>query len=606
MEGKYDEAEQLYLRLHEHNRRDEEVLYLLGVLCCDLGIFSQACRFLDEALKISSRFPEATRQLAMALNGLADLDIETGKLDEAQAHLKRALDMVPNDAQSLIGLGRLALLRGNAALAESLLAQALQWVGANLDALNLHGLACLQQKKYAAAGQSLMAVLALKPQHSQARNNLGLSLYEQGRLAEAQTCFLVVLEHDPAYANARINLANTLRILGRPAEARQHLEQMLADTPDSIEVLNNLGTVWQDLGQAQPARDCLARALALSPTSPQVRWNLALSQLLLGDYAEGWTNFESRWDGCANLRGAYDKPANQAWRGESLQGKRLLLWAEQGFGDTLQFIRFAVELERQGATVIVEVQPELSVLLSTAPGVGAVVARGQTLPHYDLHCPLMSLPHRLGATLGTSMQSRPYLSADPVRATYWKTRLAGYTGRKVGVVWAGKSRLQNAELAAIDARRSIRLPQLAPLLHNTQCSFFSLQKGAAASELNEAGLPLHDFSAEWADFADTAAFIVNLDLIITVDTAVAHLAGALGQPVWLLNRHDTCWRWLLERADSPWYATLRQFRQTRAGDWEKVIAAVRTELAALCQDDLQDLKAMNKKYCQKDNISNHT
>jgi tetratricopeptide (TPR) repeat protein len=581
MEGRYDEAERIYLRLHEHNRRDEEVLYLLGTLCCDLGIFLQACRFIDEALKISPNFPEAAQQLAVALKGLAGLNMESGKLDEAEANLRRALNVIPNDAESVRGLGRLALLRGDAALAESLLAQALQQLGDDVDGLNWHGLACLQQKKYAAADQSLTRVLALNPELSQARNNLGLSLYDQGRLTEAHACFVATLAHDPAYANARINLANTLRILGRPDAARLQLELLLADSPDSVEVLNNLGTVLQDQGLAQQARDCLERAAALAPASPQVRWNLALSQLLLGDYAAGWANFESRWEGCANLRGAYDKPAHLAWRGESLQGKRLLLWAEQGFGDTLQFIRFAEDVARQGATVIVEAQPELTALISNAPGVTAVVARGKPLPPYDLHCPLMSLPHRLGITLTAAIGRTAYLSADQAQAAQWKTRLAPYPGRKVGLTWAGKSRLQNAELAAVDARRSIKLRQWTPLLQNTHCSFFSLQKGVPTSELREVGLPVHDFSAEWADFADTAAFIANLDLVITVDTAVAHLAGALGKPVWLLNRHDTCWRWLLERADSPWYPTLRQFRQARTGEWEPVIAAAAGELAAL-------------------------
>ncbi len=427
----------------------------------------------------------------------------------------------------------------------------------------------------------MQRLLTIKPDLSQARNNLGLSYYEQGRLEEAHDCFATVLAQDPTYANARINLANTLRILGRPEEARLQLEQHLADHPASADVLNNLGTVLQDLGQAEQARDCLQRALALSPQSQQARWNLSLSQLLLGDYAEGWANFEARWVGCANLNGAYDKPTQSEWRGEALSGKRLLLWAEQGFGDTLQFIRFAERLAEQGATVIVEAQPELLDLLARAPGVSLALARGQALPPYDLHCPLMSLPHRLGITLSAPLTTGAYLHADRERVTHWKERLAHVAGNKVGLTWAGKSRLQNAELAAIDARRSIKLRQVAPLLQHAHCSFFSLQKGAPAVELRETGLPLQDFSDEWGDFADTAAFIANLDLVITVDTAVAHLAGALGKPVWLLNRYDTCWRWLLERADSPWYPTMRQFRQTSAGDWDTVIRSVSDALQSL-------------------------
>lgn len=513
MAGRYDEAQRLYLALHERNRRDEEVLYLLGVLCCDLGAFDAACRFLREALQVSPGFPEAAEQLVLALNGL--------------------------------------------------------------------GVIQLEQEKYAEAERTLREALAAAPDLIPARNNLGLALRHQGRLAEAAACFEEVLARDPAHAGAAINLANVLRLLGRPEEARERLEQVLAAQPDSAEALNNLGTVLQDLGRPGEARACLERAAALDPVSPRIRWNLALAQLLLGDYGQGWANYESRWEGCPHLRGAYDKPPGLAWRGEPLAGKRLLAWAEQGFGDTLQFVRFAADLAKRGATVIVEVQPELAALARTVPGVAEVVPRGAPLPPYDFHCPLMSLPHRLDLGAEAVPAPVPYLTPDPERTARWAERLAAFPGRKVGLAWAGRSRGQSAELAAIDARRSVRLGQLAPLLAGRKESFFSLQKGPQAVEIVENRLPVYDFSSEWADFSDTAAFIANLDLVISVDTAVAHLAGALGKPVWLLNRHDTCWRWLETRTDSPWYPTLRQFRQPRGGDWATPIAEAAGELAKM-------------------------
>ncbi len=306
-----------------------------------------------------------------------------------------------------------------------------------------------------------------------------------------------------------------------------------------------------------------------------MRWNLALSQLLLGDFAQGWKNFEARWEGCAGLTGAYDKPLQRAWRGEAVAGKTILLWAEQGFGDTLQFIRYATTLAKRGAKVVVEVQPELRELAAGVSGVSEAIARGQNLPDYNFHCPLMSLPFLLGST---SFGNTPYLHADVERTSKWHATLAPFAGRKTGLVWAGKSRAGNAELDAIDRRRSMTLAQLAPITATPACSFFSLQKGAPAGELAVAALPIHDFSAQWQDFSDTAAFIANLDLVISVDTSVAHLAGALGKPVWLLNRFDTCWRWGVTKEDSPWYPGLRQFRQSRAGDWNWVIAAVAAEL----------------------------
>jgi hypothetical protein len=315
-----------------------------------------------------------------------------------------------------------------------------------------------------------------------------------------------------------------------------------------------------------------------------VRWNLSLSQLSLGDFANGWRNFEARWEGCANLQGGYRMPRASAWNGEPLRGRRLLLWAEQGFGDTLQFIRFAADAAAAGAAVQAVVQPELAELVRTAPGVGAVTTLADPLPPYDLHCPLMSLPLRFGIEPSAEAlrADRSYLSADAAKIDDWRRRLSGYRGFRVGLVWAGRARGFSAELAAIDARRSLSLAALAPLLKVPGCDFFSLQKDAAGAEA--AGLlELKDFSAELADFSDTAALIMNLDLVISVDTAVAHLAGALGKRIWLLNRYDSCWRWMRRRTDSPWYATLRQFRQARRGAWAPAIAEAAAELSAAAQ-----------------------
>jgi tetratricopeptide (TPR) repeat protein len=589
MAGQLDDAAAIYHRLHAAKPRDSDVIFLLGVLCCDLGLFEPACRFLEEALAIAPVFPEARAQWARALNGLADLQIADGKLTEARQFLERALHAVPGDPSSLQGLGRVALMQGDAAAAETRLLAALAQRPSHSETLNWLGLVRLQLEKYDAAESSLKGALRLQSDLNQARNNLGLALHHQGRLDDALACFEAALAQDPDYRKARINLANTLRILGRHAEARRALEAVLAAQPDSVDALNNLGAVFQDLGATEQALTSLTRAYSLSPASPQIRWNLALTQLQLGDFKNGWSNFESRWEGCANLRGGYQMPLDRAWRGESLAGKRLLLWSEQGFGDTVQFIRFAQDAASQGAAVSVLVQTELADLVRSAPGVSAVAAHGQPLPAHDFHCPLMSLPYRLGVSPDVAglHGAAPYLAASPDRIENWRDRLSAYSGLKVGLVWAGSSRRQSIELAAIDARRSIPLDRLAPLLSVSGCTFFSVQKAAGSAEwarLTRAAdcsdAPrFQDFSAEWADFSDTAAFVANLDLVISVDTAVAHLAGALGKPVWLLNRYDSCWRWLLERGDSPWYAGLRQFRQPRPGDWEPAIAAAAVALS---------------------------
>jgi hypothetical protein len=256
----------------------------------------------------------------------------------------------------------------------------------------------------------------------------------------------------------------------------------------------------------------------------------------------------------------------------------LLLHAEQGFGDTLQFCRYA-SLVGAKARVILEVQPPLVRLCSSLAGVAQIVAQGEPLPAFDLHCPLMSLPLAIGTTLDTVPCEVPYLAAAPELVAGWRKRLAGLDGLRVGLVWAGSPRLE-LDSSAMDRRRSITLATMAPLGEVSGVSFISLQKGEPAAQSPDAalGLALHDFTASLQDFADTAALIEALDLVISVDTSVAHLAGALGKPIWLLNRFDTCWRWLLNRDDSPWYPQLRQYRQPSPGDWSSVMREVRDAL----------------------------
>jgi Flp pilus assembly protein TadD len=583
-DGRMDEAANLYRQLYAADRQDSDVIFLMGVLCCDLGAFEPACQFLDEALTLAPDFPEARRQWLIALNEVADAHISAGRAANAQRVLDQALEWAPDDPKILRNLGRVALLREDFATARTRLEASIALGGEDAEALNWLGLAHLRSEEYAAAEGSLRQALRLLPEFNQARNNLGLALHNQGSLEEAQVCFEEVLRRDPAYQKARINLANTLRVLGRHARAQQELETILAEQPDSVDALNNLGAVLQDLGQTQRALQTLTRASELAPAVPQVRWNLALSQLVSGDFKKGWENFESRWTGCDTLRGGYLLPVQRAWQGESLQGRRLLLWAEQGFGDTVQFIRFARDIAARGAHVSVLAQPDLAELLRSAPGVSEVIAQGSVLPPYDYHCPLLSLPHHLGvsATPAELHAEFAYLTPTPGRVEEWRTRLRA-DGLKVGLVWAGSARRQSPQLAAIDARRSMSLDTLAPLLSVRGCSIFSLQKsaGRGPAKADPAYARIQDYSGEWRDFSDTAAVIANLDLVISVDTAVAHLAGAMGKPVWLLNRFDTCWRWMLDRNDSPWYSSLRIFRQPRPGDWESVVIAATAALAEL-------------------------
>jgi hypothetical protein len=265
------------------------------------------------------------------------------------------------------------------------------------------------------------------------------------------------------------------------------------------------------------------------------------------------------------------------WRGETADGKILLIYAEQGFGDTLQFCRYGELAAARGLRVIMRVPKPLVRLLRSLSGVAQVIAEDEDLPAFDLQCPMLSMPLALATTPATIPSRIPYLAAEEAAVAAWQSRLAGSApGPRIGLVWAGSARNTPA-LAAVDRRRSIAPDRLAPLLDLQGLHFFSLQKDGPAGS---PPLPLIDFMTEMQDFADTAALVANLDLIISVDTAAAHLAAALGKPVWLLNRFDSCWRWLTDRRDSPWYPTLRLYSQPRPGDWDAVIAELVRDLRA--------------------------
>ena len=299
---------------------------------------------------------------------------------------------------------------------------------------------------------------------------------------------------------------------------------------------------------------------------------------MMGRLEEGFREYESRWD--VEALGAPTLPQPR-WTGQKLHGETVLLYAEQGLGDTLQFCRYAPMVAAAGGRVILVVPKALRRLLTTLDGVAAVLSEeDDVLPPFDYQCPLLSLPFAFGTTMATIPAPVPYLSADPLP---WAGFLDELPGLKVGLVWAGRSRTEQPHAVAIDRRRSMRLADMAPLFSVPGCSLVSLQLGPPVTQMQAlpAGAVLHDVSGRLNDWGDTAALIAGLDLIIAVDTAVAHLAGALGKPVWMLNRFDSCWRWFLHRDDTPWYPSMRQFRQTRRGDWAVVIERVTDALRTM-------------------------
>jgi hypothetical protein len=386
---------------------------------------------------------------------------------------------------------------------------------------------------------------------------------------------------DPKLAQAHCNLARVLGGLERLDDAVASYREALRLDPGYVNARNNIGIELTRLARYDEALAELDEALRLDAANAPAHANRAVLLLRLGRFAEGFAEYEWRW----RTRPPKSPPrdfAQPQWNGEDLRDATLMLHAEQGFGDTLQFCRYAPLVARGCAKVFLEVPRPLLRLLrqSLAAENLEVVPRltdfpaTQALPRADYHCPLLSLPRVLGTTVDDVPAAVPYLAADATVVAAWSQRLTELPGRKVGLVWAGLPQY------ADDAQRSLPLAQLAPLGAVSDVTFVSLQTGAAGQAITPpAGLTIHDASPGLRDFADTAALVAALDLVVSVDTAAAHLAGALGKPVWLLNRFDTDWRWMVDRAESPWYPTMRIFRQPQRGDWNSVVAQVRAELA---------------------------
>jgi len=410
---------------------------------------------------------------------------------------------------------------------------------------------------------------------------LGFVLLEQQRLAEARQCLEKAVAVDPREADGHYLLGRISQQQNKIEEAIGNFGRALAVNPDFAEAYYDLGVTFRAARRLDEALRCFDKALALRPDHLESRFNKSLVLLLRGNFAEGLELFESRLrlggtkqhsDWLAFLAGHPEKPR---WRGEPLGGKRLLVWMEEGLGDCLMTMRYLPELADKGAAkVVVLADPALARVVRTFPAAGEVTSRVDqlSLDSFDFHSPMMSLPYAFGTRAETIPDTVPYLSVPHDAREAWAAHLSATTRPRVGLVWSGNKNYGR------DALRSLSLRQLGPLMGVSGVGFVSLQKGEAAKELRQSHWPILDRMDECGDFLDTAALIVNLDLVVSVDTSVAHLAGALGKPVWLLNRFESEWRWRLDREDSPWYPTMRIFNQPAPGDWDNVLERAGLEL----------------------------
>jgi Flp pilus assembly protein TadD len=432
-----------------------------------------------------------------------------------------------------------------------------------------------QQGDLPGAEDACRRAVAANPDSPRVHSNLAAVLDRQERFAEAAESCRQALARDPGLAEAHSNLAAVLWRQRDLAAAVASCRQAISINPNCAAAYCNLGTALSDQGDLAEGLRCYERVLTLQPDSAAAIYYSGLTHLLQGNFSQGWQNYEHRWrlKHMHSFRRNFPQPL---WRGEALHGARILLYPEQGLGDILQFVRYVPLVAACGGKVILEVPPTLKQLLSGIEGATEIVVRGESLPDFSWQCPFMSLPLAFGTDLASIPAKIPYLHADPDKVQAWSQRLEG-EGLRVGLVWAGNPKHVN------DCQRSLSLAQFAPVTQVPGVSFYALQKGPGAIETQSlpAGMRLIDLGPYQSDIADTAAIVANLDLVLSVDTSVAHLAGALGKPVWILLQYMPDWRWLLEREDSPWYPTARLFRQSAFNDWTPVLQRVAAELARL-------------------------
>ena len=549
-----------------------------GVALLELKHFDEALQSLERSIASRPDYADAHSNRGNVLKALL-------RFDEALASYDRALMLRPDFAQAHSNRGDVLceVRRFEEALASCESALKLQPEFAEAHCNRANALRKLKRLDEALAGYN--RALFQKPDYAEAHSNRGTALHELHRFEEALESYDRALALRPDFAEALSNRGNALQELKRFEEALTDYERATSLRPNFAEAYSNRGNALRELNRVKEALASFDRAVALQPRLAEGYFNSALCLLLTGDLDRGWKRYEWRWqtDQLISEKRNFSHPQ---WTGsDEIAGKTVLLHAEQGFGDTLQFCRYASLVVARGARVILEVQKPLVILMRTLADGTEIIAKGDPLPAFDLHCPLLSLPLAFNTELNTIPGETPYLSSDPTKSNAWRARLGPHDKFRVGLVWAGDPRKQLPNAHLIDRQRSIVFDMLAPLFDVSDCDFVSLQKGAdAVAQLrnSRSSHKIVDWSDDFHDFSDTAALIDNLDLVIAVDTAVAHLAGALGKPLWLLNRYNTCWRWLLDRDDSPWYPSLRQFRQGATRTWDPVIGRV----AAALRDDV--------------------
>jgi tetratricopeptide (TPR) repeat protein len=510
-----------------------------------------------------------------------------GRLAPARDILERILASHPDHTDSINNLAAIACRMGDLPRGLDYALRAVKQQPTNALFMRNAGQILFEMRLYQQAAEAFRIATQLDPSDAKSHSVYGMALRHLERWDEATAASLRAIEIDPARADAFDNLAITLIAQRDYDTALKLFYEAVRLAPEAPSAWNNLGSSLGAIGgRTAEAADALRKAIALDPNQMASRMNLGMALLKMGDFENGWREYEHRWD--VGAMKAVRRPESLPWWDGSAAPRTLLLHAEQGLGDTLQFCRYAPIVAARGHRVILEVQREVLDLMtdSLASESVTVVARSKSyplldgLPSADAHCPLMSIPGLLGTRLD-NIPGETYLRADPAQCAIWRGRFAALgDGMRVGLVWAGSPR-RDASIAVrqTDARRSTTLAMLSPLLAVPGVRFVSLQKGEGLDELRDARYAdIYDADPELRSFADTAAAVANLDLVICVDTSIAHLVGGMGKPVWMMSRYDGCFRWLEEGQDTPWYPSMRIFRQGADRGWGPVVAELATAL----------------------------
>lgn len=521
---------------------------------------------------------EAVPKQVEAIVLLGWVHMETGRFASAEALMRRALALDPDRVATLLALATLLLRQNKRREAVRFLGTAERLEPGNPDVLWLHGQQLNELEQYDQAVPRLERLVALVPRHAAGWMALGLAQQNCAEFGAATDAFLQALALDGSQVGAWNMLGVCLVELERHEDAIAAFDRARQLAPGDPTHALGKGFALTRGRRFEAGRKIFDACVGTHPTEARAIVARGICSFAQGRLEEGWVDYERRFE--IITEALVVRTPLPHWQGEPLNGRSILLNGEQGHGDMLQFCRFAPLVAAAGGRVVLGVTPGLKRLLARVKGVSAVVAVPDRPPALDLQVPMMSLPYRLGLGLDRIPARVPYLSADPADLAEFP-ELRDIPEFKVGLVWAGAPRPHDPAANVTDRRRSIPLSLMAPLGQVPGVRFFSLQKGPGAQQLETPppGISIIDLTDRIDDFADTAALVAQLDLVIAVDTSVVHLVGGMGVPIWMLSRFDACWRWLIDREDSPWYPTMRIFHQTRPGDWAGVIARVTAALA---------------------------